>query len=417
MSDPNRSVSRWSTSMSVTTKSTNNINQTTPLVILRRKLFRQSTNQKKLFSQRMAKSKHNIEELFKLYYSNDVKFDTFQRQIVTGTRIPTTQISPLLQDNLATNSTNVFDAKHCVSREQWNSLDLDSNEEQKEQQQQPTNNEITTAKSSSTKRSVQIRTSNNTIINHPVPSSNPSPCPPKVIPILPNPPQTSSSTQQEDLCDSSFIKSVTFLGDISNEAHESIHKKRSQSKITQRSKSSKSSLLTIPPQPSLVVTNANNRKDPTVLSNTSFSTVSSSQQKSNRSATVTSSAVIVRQRSPTKLSRTRQRTNLDTTMTTVSSLSQSTTKPRSPSICSPLSIESSDIPELPVFVGGQRVVSIPSKCSRYVLVTFPETPLRYNAPSYVERLLLPERFPTLFQNIVQSYDPHLTNEQPSRNTK
>jgi hypothetical protein len=46
--------------------------------------------------------------------------------------------------------------------------------------------------------------------------------------------------------------------------------------------------------------------------------------------------------------------------------------------------------------------------SRYVLVTFPEVPLRYNAPSYVERLLLPERFPNLFQNIVQSYDQHLT---------
>jgi hypothetical protein len=55
--------------------------------------------------------------------------------------------------------------------------------------------------------------------------------------------------------------------------------------------------------------------------------------------------------------------------------------------------------------------------SRYVLVTFPEVPLRYNAPSYVERLLLPERFPTLFQNIVQSYDHHLTRIPHNRNTK
>ncbi|CAF5190159.1 unnamed protein product, partial [Rotaria magnacalcarata] len=67
--------------------------------------------------------------------------------------------------------------------------------------------------------------------------------------------------------------------------------------------------------------------------------------------------------------------------------------------------------------GGQRVVSIPSKCSRYVLVSFPEVPLRYNAPSYVERLLLPERFPTLFQNIVHSYDPHLTTVQHNRSEK
>lgn len=48
--------------------------------------------------------------------------------------------------------------------------------------------------------------------------------------------------------------------------------------------------------------------------------------------------------------------------------------------------------------------------SRYVLVTFPQTPVRYNTPTYVERLLLPERFPTLFQNIVHSYERN-------RNTK
>jgi hypothetical protein len=43
-----------------------------------------------------------------------------------------------------------------------------------------------------------------------------------------------------------------------------------------------------------------------------------------------------------------------------------------------------------------------SLSSRYVLLTFPQVPIRYNAPSYVERLLLPERFPALFQNIVQN---------------
>jgi hypothetical protein len=55
--------------------------------------------------------------------------------------------------------------------------------------------------------------------------------------------------------------------------------------------------------------------------------------------------------------------------------------------------------------------------SRYVLVTLPEVPLRYNTPSYVERLLLPERFPTLFHNIIQSYDHHFTSHQHHRNTK
>jgi len=84
MSDPSRPTSRWSTSMSITTKSTGYTNQTIPLVNVRKKLFRQSANSQKSFAQRMAKSKHDIEELFKIYYSNDVKFDTFRRQIVTG---------------------------------------------------------------------------------------------------------------------------------------------------------------------------------------------------------------------------------------------------------------------------------------------------------------------------------------------
>lgn len=84
MSDPSRPLSRWSTSLSITTKSTAATNQTIPLVNVRKKLFRQSANSHKTYAQRMAKTKHDIEELFKLYYSNDIKFDTFQRQIVTG---------------------------------------------------------------------------------------------------------------------------------------------------------------------------------------------------------------------------------------------------------------------------------------------------------------------------------------------
>ncbi|CAF5159474.1 unnamed protein product, partial [Rotaria sp. Silwood1] len=85
------------------------------------------------------------------------------------TRISTGQTSSLSQDNV-TNSTNAFNDKHFVSREQWSPLNLDCNE-----QQQPTNNNeatTTTAKQSSTKRSVHIRTDNNTIINPSIHSSN-----------------------------------------------------------------------------------------------------------------------------------------------------------------------------------------------------------------------------------------------------
>lgn len=84
MSEPNRSPSCWSSSVSTATKFTSATNQTTPLIVLRRKLFRQSANTKKKISDHLAKSKHDIHELFNLYYSNNVKFDTFQRQIVTG---------------------------------------------------------------------------------------------------------------------------------------------------------------------------------------------------------------------------------------------------------------------------------------------------------------------------------------------
>ncbi|CAF4714915.1 unnamed protein product, partial [Rotaria magnacalcarata] len=41
----------------------------------------------------MAKVKHDTEELYQLYYSNNIKFDTFQQQIITGTRISSLQTS------------------------------------------------------------------------------------------------------------------------------------------------------------------------------------------------------------------------------------------------------------------------------------------------------------------------------------
>jgi hypothetical protein len=49
-----------------------------------KKLYRLPINNQQSFAQRMAKTRHDVEELFKLYCTNNVKFDTFQRQIVTG---------------------------------------------------------------------------------------------------------------------------------------------------------------------------------------------------------------------------------------------------------------------------------------------------------------------------------------------
>ena len=51
-----------------------------------------------------------------------------------------------------------------------------------------------------------------------------------------------------------------------------------------------------------------------------------------------------------------------------------------------------------------HVYLLPSFCSRYIFITFPEEPQHYQTPSYIERLLLPKRFPILFQKIVRSYE-------------
>lgn len=40
--------------------------------------------QQHTFAQRTAKTRHDVEQLFKLYCTNNLKFHTFQRQVVTG---------------------------------------------------------------------------------------------------------------------------------------------------------------------------------------------------------------------------------------------------------------------------------------------------------------------------------------------
>lgn len=84
MEDTSHHTSRWLSSMSTRIKSINPKNPTIPLILSRRKLLRASKNHQQTFAQRMAKVKHDTEELFQLYYSNNFKFDTFQQQIVTG---------------------------------------------------------------------------------------------------------------------------------------------------------------------------------------------------------------------------------------------------------------------------------------------------------------------------------------------
>lgn len=84
MSTTNRPTTRWSSS----SKSTMNSNiQPVSFINPQKKNVHRSLplmNQQHTFTQRMTKTRHDIEQLFKLYYSANIKFDTFQKQIVTG---------------------------------------------------------------------------------------------------------------------------------------------------------------------------------------------------------------------------------------------------------------------------------------------------------------------------------------------
>lgn len=76
MSATNRSVPRWPSSA-----------KSNVLLPARKKLPPQPLIlHQHTCAQRMAKTKHDVEQLFKLCYSANVKFNTFQKQVVTGRR-------------------------------------------------------------------------------------------------------------------------------------------------------------------------------------------------------------------------------------------------------------------------------------------------------------------------------------------
>ena len=79
MSNVSRPTSHWSSSRLLAGSN----NRVTPLLIARKKLSQLSRNNRPPFAEHMAKTKHEVEELFKLYCSNDTKLNTFQ-QTVTG---------------------------------------------------------------------------------------------------------------------------------------------------------------------------------------------------------------------------------------------------------------------------------------------------------------------------------------------
>jgi hypothetical protein len=271
MSTTNRPTSRWLSS----TKSNNLINQTS-----QKKLSRPLINQQHNYSQRSAKSNHDVEQLFKLYYSTNIQFDTFQKQVVTGTRIPSAQTPTITQHHLINSSSNVFRSKHCVSREdELNLSDID--------EQQIINTE--SKQIPILKRTVQVRINNTPHSTSPSPEGIPLPS----ISDLTITENHASSSQQNEFNESSIMKSVGFADDISTDFHEHNYFKKSKPI---------SSIVPLPP-----VSLTNNRKDLMNTSLSSFSTVNS-LQTSNHSHIITGTAVMVRERSPTKSALLKHRT-------------------------------------------------------------------------------------------------------------
>lgn len=169
-----------------------------------------------------------------------------------------------------------------------------------------------------------MRTENQSQLDSPAPINNP---PITVTPVIQNP--ASPKKQQEELCESSLVKSVTFLEDISTD------NPNTESTKINNSPRSKSTLLTSSqaPPPSLLTVSSASRKDTSILSHTTFSTGNSVQPQVQKvaPAVVTGSAVIVRPRSPGKLLRNRYRpksTATTTTTTTLSSFAQLLKQPR-----------------------------------------------------------------------------------------
>jgi hypothetical protein len=89
MSAINRPTSRWPSAA----KPNSSIHIITPFMTTGKRVNRPLiNNQHSAAAQRTTKTRHDVEQLFKLCYSTNVKFDTFQRQVVTG-KVPSFSFS------------------------------------------------------------------------------------------------------------------------------------------------------------------------------------------------------------------------------------------------------------------------------------------------------------------------------------
>jgi len=152
------------------------------------------------------------------------------------------------------------------------------------------------------KRTVQVRIDNNPSIAHP---TSPSP---EGIFLSPHhnlitPENSCSSSQHIELNESALLKNHAFIEDIPSDFYEHNFLRKSKSTVGQHP------ISTLPPIPPSALSLINNKKDLMSLSHSSFSTVNSlQQQQQNQPQIVTGTAVIVRERSPTKSALLKHRT-------------------------------------------------------------------------------------------------------------
>ncbi|CAF0759873.1 unnamed protein product [Didymodactylos carnosus] len=411
----------------------------TPLIMVRRRLFRPIASKQKPFFQGMQKT-HNIENLFKLYYSNDTYIDNFNRQIVTGTRMPT-HIAPSarISSGVSSTSDGVYSSKHCVSKEFQSTSDMDYS--YVAEKDENVKNEDLDAATNSEKQNLQIQCQTSS----PITQTNPISRRTLEVRIATEHSNLQSSLGKlSDMIETNKDETIIHddIKEKSLQSFDSNHCDIPNNNLTRKlnnNNSAKSASSFVDyrvslRKSSLPSTATTDDTQTSVQSKKTSSidnkTINSEKLLKNRTENKLSSHISTK--TPALLSNQQlavcDKLNPNVTVSRVSFTTFSSARsalrhgkdiiPLQHRVKSTICSNNSKSRSRPAtkteffdpaqtIINAQRTVSIPSRCSQYVLVTFPEMPGRYMIPTYVERLLLPQRFPNLFKNIANNFDHEL----------